>query len=163
MIETDLKEAKKGVLEIPCCGTVGHNLLRFIYTGELDIKVLETEVEVFLKLGHLFDIDNLKELQLSLKRLFLAMKMRPQHRLLGRMLRASPEPALCWAWTTATTRLRVRIRRPATPKESYRAVSHRTNQPSTVESVTMKAAFTRISRIFPNQTCAISATVVLAM
>ena len=35
-------------------------------------------------------------------------------------------------------------------KGEYWAVSHRTNQPSTVESVTMKAAFTRISRIFPN-------------
>ena len=41
--ETDQKEVKKCVVDIPCSVSVGENMLRFIYTGELDPKVLENE------------------------------------------------------------------------------------------------------------------------
>ena len=41
--ETDQKEVIKCVVDIPCSVSVGENMLRFIYTGELDPKVLENE------------------------------------------------------------------------------------------------------------------------
>ena len=37
-------------------------MLRFIYTGELDPKVLENDAEVFLKLGDTFEMEALKDI-----------------------------------------------------------------------------------------------------
>ena len=59
---TDEKVVKKGALDVPCSAFVGKNLLRFIYTGELDRKALENDAEVFLKLGDLFDMESLKDI-----------------------------------------------------------------------------------------------------
>ena len=39
------------LVDVPCSASVGKNMLRFIYTGELDPKVLENDVEVFPNLG----------------------------------------------------------------------------------------------------------------
>ena len=45
---TDEKVVKKGVLDVPCSAFVGKkNLLRFIYTRELDRKALENDAESF--------------------------------------------------------------------------------------------------------------------
>ena len=37
-------------------------MLRFIYIGELNSKFLENDVEVFLKLGAMYEIEALKEI-----------------------------------------------------------------------------------------------------
>ena len=52
---------KKCVVEIPCSVSVGENMLRFIYTGELDLKVLENDADVFLKLGNMYEMEVLKK------------------------------------------------------------------------------------------------------
>ena len=44
---TDEKVVKKGVLDVPCSAFVKKNLLRFIYTRELDRKALENDAESF--------------------------------------------------------------------------------------------------------------------
>ena len=60
--ETDQKEVIKCVVDIPCSVSVGENMLQFIYTGELDPKVLENDVDVFLKLGNMYKMELLKEI-----------------------------------------------------------------------------------------------------
>ena len=49
--ETNKKKMKKCLVEIPCSVSVGENMLQFIYTGELDPKVLENDAKVFSNLG----------------------------------------------------------------------------------------------------------------
>ena len=58
---TDEKVVKKGVLDVPCSAFVKKNLLRFIYSRELDRKALENDAES-LKLGDLFDMESLKDI-----------------------------------------------------------------------------------------------------
>jgi len=60
--ETEEKEVNKCAVDIPCSASVGENMLRFIYTGELDPKALENDAEVFLKLGNLYEMEALKDL-----------------------------------------------------------------------------------------------------
>ena len=50
------------MVDIPCSVSVGENMLRFIYTGELDPKVLENDAEVFLKLGDTYEMEALKDI-----------------------------------------------------------------------------------------------------
>ena len=59
--ETDEKVVKKGVLDAFCSVFVEKNLLRFIYSRELDRKALENDAES-LKLGDLFDMESLKDI-----------------------------------------------------------------------------------------------------
>ena len=59
--ETDEKVVKKGVLDAFCLVFVEKNLLRFIYSRELDRKALENDAES-LKLGDLFEMESLKDI-----------------------------------------------------------------------------------------------------
>ena len=61
MIETQMMESETGSFKITCSPSVGQNLIRFIYTGEMDPSVLEEDVEVFLELGEMFQMKNLKD------------------------------------------------------------------------------------------------------
>ena len=60
MMETGLKEAKEGKTDIQSSFTVGKELVRFIYTGNIEEDILVEHVVEFLELGERLVMDTLK-------------------------------------------------------------------------------------------------------
>jgi len=60
MLETNMKEAIQGKMEIPYSPTVVKEMVKCIYTGEIEEKVLKKEVMEFLKLGSMYEMENIK-------------------------------------------------------------------------------------------------------
>jgi len=48
-------------LDIQCSAEVGRELVRFLYTGDMEEEVLTKEVELFLKFGEIYGMDTLKQ------------------------------------------------------------------------------------------------------
>jgi len=48
-------------LDIQCSAVVGRELVRFLYTGDMEEEVLTEEVELFLKFGEVYGMDTLKQ------------------------------------------------------------------------------------------------------
>jgi len=49
-------------VDIQCSARVGRNLVRFIYTEEMEEDVLKEEAEVFLELGEMYGMETLKKM-----------------------------------------------------------------------------------------------------
>ena len=60
MMESGMKEAEEGKIDINCSFTVGKELVRFIYTGNVQEDILVEHVVEILELGERLGMETLK-------------------------------------------------------------------------------------------------------
>ena len=61
LLKPNFKEYKEGRSSLQCSAEVGKNLVKFLYTDEIDENVFEDNIEDFLKLGDMLIIERLKQ------------------------------------------------------------------------------------------------------
>ena len=60
LLKPNFKEYKEGRSSLQCSAEVGRNLVKFLYTDEVDEQVFEENIEDFLRLGDMLIIERLK-------------------------------------------------------------------------------------------------------
>lgn len=55
-------ESRTGSAEIQCSAEIGQALIKYIYTGEIEVRLLEENAEIFLQLGEMYNLKQLKAL-----------------------------------------------------------------------------------------------------
>ena len=62
MMVPERSEYKKGRATMECTGEMGRELVKFLYTSELDTDILEENVIAFLRVADMYLLDGLKEM-----------------------------------------------------------------------------------------------------
>ena len=62
MFKSGMQESQSGKVNLQCSHVVGKNLVKFFYTGEIEAGILEEEVESFLKVGDMYQVEEVKNM-----------------------------------------------------------------------------------------------------
>ena len=61
LLKPGFKECKEGRSSLQCSAEVGRNLVKFLYTDEMDQNVFDENIEDFMRLGDILIIERLKQ------------------------------------------------------------------------------------------------------
>jgi hypothetical protein len=61
VMKPDTREYKEGRVTLECSAEVGRGFIQFLYTNKIEPKILDDNLEDFLKLGDMYMMDELKE------------------------------------------------------------------------------------------------------